>query len=374
MTKLFFAIVGLILIIYGALYIMTPESSPADNPTPTASSTPTAVVSDEATVIADNLDIPWDIAFLPDNTLLVTERPGHVLHIDPATGSRTEIPVTVGARGEGGLLGIVLHPQFATNHYVYLYLSSGGTGETKNKIDRYTYVNDTLTLDREIIGNIPGATYHDGGRMEFGPDGKLYVTTGDATSAKIAQDLKSLGGKTLRLNDDGTIPSDNPFGTAVYSLGHRNPQGLAWDRDGNLWQTEHGPTGEGGRCCHDEINKIVKGGNYGWPSIIGDETKAGLLTPARHSADGTWAPASLVYLDGALYFGGLKGEAIYRATITDGVITTLDTFWKGTYGRIRTIRIGPDNMFYITTSNTDGRGSAKSGDDKIIRVAPSQLR
>ncbi len=372
MTRLFLSIVAVILILYGALYLVTPEEPVVVPVTGTATTTQTTSL--EPIVIAENLDIPWDIAFLPDNTMLVTERPGTLLHIGPASGSQVSIPVSVGARGEGGLLGVVVHPQFETNSYVYLYMSSGGVGQTSNRVVRYTYANNTLIEDKEIIKGIPGATYHDGGRMEFGPDGKLYITTGDATKAAIAQDMKSLGGKILRLNDDGSIPTDNPFGTAVWSSGHRNPQGLAWDTDGNLWQTEHGPTGEKGRCCHDELNKIVKGGNYGWPAVIGDETSEGQIPPAWHSGDGTWAPASLVYFDGSLYFGGLIAEGLYKATIENGAITALTKHLDGTYGRIRTIRVGPDGMFYLTTSNTDGRGTAGATDDRIIRINPLSLR
>lgn len=371
MTRVFLGIVVLIIVLYGALYLATPQDSVAQPSNGTATSTIPA--SMEPAIIAENLDIPWDIAFLPDNSMLVTERPGALLHIDPANGSNISIPVAVATRGESGLLGVVIHPQFESNRYVYLYMSSGGVGQTTNRVVRYIFSDNTLTEDKVIISGIPGATYHDGGRMEFGPDGKLYVTTGDATRAAIAQDIQSLGGKILRLNDDGTIPSDNPYSSAVWSSGHRNPQGLAWDVDGNLWQTEHGPTGEGGRCCHDEVNKIIKGGNYGWPAIIGNESRAGMLSPAWHSSDGTWAPASLVYHEGSLFFGGLIAEGLYEATVENGAITSVTKHLDGMYGRIRTIRVGPDNMLYLTTSNTDGRGNAGATDDRIIRINPQAL-
>lgn len=370
MTRFFLAIVVVIIVMYAVLSINTSqETAPI-----TGAATTTNPVSMEPTIIADNLDIPWDIAFLPDATLLVTERPGVLLHINPSDDSRIAIPVSVGARGEGGLLGVLIHPQFSENRYVYLYMSSGGVGQTTNRVVRYTYTENSLTEDKVIIQGIPGATYHDGGRMEFGPDGKLYITTGDATKGAIAQDMSSLGGKILRLNDDGTIPSDNPLNTAVWTSGHRNPQGLAWDNDGNLWETEHGPTGEGGRCCHDEVNKLVKGGNYGWPTIIGDETKDGMQNPAWHSGENTWAPASLVYFDGSLYFGGLIAKGLFEAKIENGVVVSLTKHLDGIYGRIRTIRVGPDNMFYITTSNKDGRGTAGATDDRIIRINPDSLR
>src|SRR3989344_4118983 len=193
---------------------------------------------------------------------------------------------------------------------------SDGNGTT-NRIERYRFLNDALSDKKVIISGIPGALYHDGGRMEFGADGMLYVTTGDATKEDIAQDKNSLGGKILRLNDDGSIPGDNPFpGSPVWSYGHRNPQGLAWDGAGRLWETEHGPTGENQECCRDEINLIEKGGNYGWPTITGAETRTGMLSPALQSGGSdTWAPASLAYYKGSLFFGGLRGAALYEAVL-----------------------------------------------------------
>src|SRR3989344_4511354 len=327
------------------------------------------------TTIVRNLEIPWDIAFLPEGEMLVTERAGRVIIILP-DGTKRELPVPdVKKTGEGALLGIMLHPDFKSNRLLYLYMSAPDTSsQTQNRVVRYRYENGILTEDRVIIDNIPGATYHDGGRMEFGPDGMLYITTGDATTPKIAQDKNSLGGKILRLKDNGGIPADNPFGTAVWSYGHRNPQGLTWDNAGRLWETEHGTTGEGGRCCNDEINLIQKGANYGWPAIIGGEYKAEMITPVWGSEEDTWAPASIAYLDGRLYFGGLKGEALYEAVLDGERIVELKTHFKGEFGRIRTVRVGPDNMLYLTTSNRDGRGSPTAEDDRILRINPETLR
>jgi glucose/arabinose dehydrogenase len=352
--------------------IPAPERPPA---TETASSTATSTTQTPPVyeVIAEGLEIPWDIAFLPEGSMLVTERTGQVVEIAP-DGTKHEIPVPgVKQGGEGGLLGLTLHPDFEVNRYVYLYMSSPSTsGETKNRVVRYIFKNDTLTENRVIIENIPGAIYHDGGRMEFGPDDRLYITTGDATTAAIAQSLQSLGGKILRLHDDGVVPSDNPFSSAVYSLGHRNPQGLAWDSAGRLWETEHGRSGATSGL--DEINLIEKGKNYGWPDIEGDKTRTGMVQPVRHSgANDTWAPASLVYLNGSLFFGGLRGEALYEAVLDGPKIVEFKEHFKNEFGRIRTVRVGPDNMLYITTSNTDGRGTPQTGDDKIILINPKLL-
>lgn len=337
--------------------------------------TPTGEELADITVIASNLEIPWDIAFLPDGSMLVTERTGSLLHIQKS-GTTTEIAIKrAETRGESGLLGVVAHPNFSENRFIYVYMTAAGArGETENRVERYRFADGVLTDEKMIIDKITGATYHDGGRMAFGPDGLLYITTGDATRGAIAQDKNSLGGKILRLKDDGSIPSDNPFGNAVYTYGHRNPQGLAWDASGQLWETEHGPTGESGRCCHDEVNLLAKGGNYGWPTIIGDETKGGMQNPAAHSGDSTWAPASAAIIGNTLYFGGLMGEGLYEGTIEGSSLTNIKKHFDNEYGRIRTVKVGPEGYLYLTTSNRDGRGNATDGDDKIIRVNPATLQ
>lgn len=320
-------------------------------------------------IVAQNLIIPWDIAFLPPagEEMLVTERGGQLLRIGK---DKKTYPIE-GVRhvGEGGLLGITLHPLFTENHFVYLYLTSQNNGRLINRVERYRYEDNQLSNRTVIIDDIPGAQYHDGGRIAFGPDGFLYVTTGDAGQSALAQDTNSLAGKILRLNEDGSIPSDNPFGNAVWSYGHRNPQGISWDENLRLWSTEHGRSGVA--SGYDELNLIEKGGNYGWPAIQGAETRDGMIAPALHSGSSdTWAPASLVISMGRAIFGGLRGEALYVATIEDGQASDLRKLFKGEYGRIRTVRVGPDGYFYLTTSNRDDRGSVSSDDDKIIRIHP----
>lgn len=333
----------------------------------TATSEPMYEVT-EPTVIAEGLTIPWALTWLPTGEILVTERPGTLRRI----GRDQKVHTISGVlhRGEGGLLGLALHPNFAKNGWLYLYLTTNDGGKVTNRVERYVYANDTLTDRTDIITGIPGANNHDGGALSFGPDGKLFVTTGDASAESNAQDTKSLAGKILRVNDDGSIPSDNPFGTAVYSYGHRNPQGLAWDSQGNLWATEHGRSGV--LSGYDELNKIEKGKNYGWPNIQGDEMEGEMVIPALHSgANSTWAPASAAFVNGSVFFGGLKGAALYEAVLPTvyGEAPTLKTHLLNKYGRIRAVVVSPDKKtLFITTSNKDGRGSVKAGDDKIIRV------
>lgn len=321
-------------------------------------------------VIATGLEIPWDIAFLPNGEMLVTERLGRLVNI--TTGK--EIKVSgIHHVGEGGLLGMVLHPNFEQNNFIYLYHTVKTGDSVENTVVRYMYEGDTLTEDKVILSGIPSAIYHDGGRMEFGPDGKLWITVGDATSPEGAQDPGTLLGTLLRLNDDGT-PAPNTMPSGVYSYGHRNAQGLAWDDAGNLWSTEHGRT-SATLTGMDEVNLIVGGGNYGWPEIEGDEERVGMISPSAHSGpDVTWAPASAVYWNGSIFFGGLKGEAIYEAVLDGASVREVKTHMKGEYGRIRTIRLGPDGMFYVTTSNRDGRGTPVAQDDRIIRMNPEIFR
>lgn len=318
-------------------------------------------------VVAENLSIPWEIVFLPDNSMLVTERAGTLKHI----ASGTVIPVSgITHRGEGGLLGMALHPDFKNNQFLYLYSTTTANGGLSNRVERYTFSNNALSNRAVIIENIPGSSNHDGGRIAFGPDGMLYITTGDAEKTENAQNKNSLAGKILRLKDDGSIPADNPFKTAVYSYGHRNPQGITWDSNGNLWQTEHGPSGI--QTGNDELNKIVKGGNYGWPTITGNETQQGMISPVFTSGDNeTWAPAGIVFANDHLFFTGLRGQSLYISKVTNGTASPLSTYLRQKYGRLRTVVVGPDGYLYVATNNTDGRGTKKANDDKIIRISPN---
>lgn len=328
------------------------------------------------TVIIESLEVPWAIAFLPDNRMLVTERPGRVRIVDINGISKqaliATINVDVESDGEGGLLGIALHPNFSQNHYVYLYYTYKSQGnQTLNRVVRMKFENDKLINEEIIVDKIPGAIYHNGGRIKFGPDGYLYITTGDARNSSQAQDINLLAGKILRVTSDGKKASGNPFNNFVYSYGHRNPQGIAWNSSRQLWETEHGrsnPTG------FDEVNFIQSGKNYGWEIIQGSETKAGLETPKQNSgATTTWAPSGAAFVGNSLFFAGLKGETLYEAIIQNSQVVELKEHLVGEYGRLREVIVGSDGMLYITTSNKDGRGNPGSSDDKIIRVNPQKL-
>lgn len=332
--------------------------------------------------IATNLEIPWAIAFLPaspnasqggpDVTILITERTGAIKTI--RNGILDQDPLAtideVKASGEGGLLGIAVDPEFEQNNFIYIYYTYDDSGaNTKNRVVRFKLTNKILSDKTILVDAIPGASNHDGGRIAFGPDGFLYITTGDAQEPSLAQNTNSLAGKILRVTKDGKAATDNPFNNRVYSYGHRNPQGISWDENGNLWETEHGPSGGFyPNCCQDEINKIIKGKNYGWPNSVGNNISTGTVGPILHSGKDTWAPGSVLFYNGSLYFGGLKGSALYKYTIENKKLTE---HFKNEFGRIRDIVLGPDGFFYITTSNRDGRGIPSSDDDKIIRIDPS---
>lgn len=333
---------------------------------PTQSNLPSGIQASSRDVetLAERLETPWSIAVLPDNSILVTERAGTVQKIDD-DGMSYQIDGVV-ETSEGGLLGIVLHPEFESNNFVYLYSTYQQNDSTLNKIDRYHFVDNTFTFDRQIIAGIPGANTHDGGALAFGPDQKLYASTGDANTPEAAQNTSSLAGKILRLNDDGSIPADNPFANAVFSYGHRNPQGITWDDQGRMWSTEHGPSGSA--SGRDELNLIERGQNYGWPIVTGDETREGLRTPIAQSGDDeTWAPGNIVFANGSLFFTGLRGQTLYEAAIADDNSVSLTRHFTAQYGRLRALTI-QNNTLLVSTSNTDGRGSPNQNDDLILRV------
>src|SRR3990172_9479468 len=249
----------------------------------------------QITVIAQSLDTPWAIAFLPDKSMLFTQRNGEVRLIDE-NGKLDTSPVAtlknVREIGEGGLLGIAVHPNFSFNNYIYFYYTYRGSGDdTLNRVVRMIYKDKKLSDEQIILDRIPGASNHNGGRIKFGPDNFLYIGTGDAQNPSQAQDKNSLAGKILRTTDEGKPIPGNPFGNLVYSFGHRNPQGLAWDREDQLWATEHGPS------TKDELNLIEMGKNYGWSTIQGDEKRDGLETPVINSGSSTWAPAGTAFLE-----------------------------------------------------------------------------
>lgn len=343
------------------------------SPTPPSNTTPEQR-STESTprvqAIAENLVVPWALIFLPDNRILVTERPGRVKLIDPASQTA---PKTVGeiedvlSAGEGGLLGIALHPDFPQNSFIYVYYTYASEGEnTLNRVTRFKLENETLQERQIILDQIPGASNHNGGRLKFGPDNFLYITTGDAQNPSLSQDRNSLAGKILRVMDEGNPAPGNPFNNHTYAYGLRNPQGLTWDNQGRLWSSDHGST------ATDEINQINAGGNYGWPNVRGDQTQQGIVSPAVQSGSATWAPSGLAFLNNSLYFGGLRGQALFQVDLNRSPMEAT-AHLEREFGRIRDVVVGPDNSLYITTSNRDGRGLPNRGDDKILAIDPKQL-
>jgi aldose sugar dehydrogenase len=322
-------------------------------------------------VLAENLDVPWAIDIAEDGRLFFTERNGRILAIDK-NGSLLSDPVAyinVMQNGESGLLGLALHPNFTENHLLYVYHTySNDSAAVLNQVLMLTEKDNKIVESKVIIDNIPAADRNDGGRIKFGPDGKLYIATGDARQPELAQDAGSLAGKILRLNSDGSIPEDNPFeGSPVYSYGHRNIQGLAWHPvTGELYASEHGLEG------NDEINLINPGSNYGWP--IEDcnadkfEKPVVCFNPAIAPAGMTFAASDILGYQNDILLATLKAQHIRLIDLkSDNESNILTGF-----GRIRDVIEASDGSLYFTTSNKDGRAVPAQNDDKILRIISPQ--
>jgi len=331
--------------------------------------------------VVTNLEIPWSLAFAPDGRLFVTERPGRVRIVE--NGRLAPSPALVlddvYAVGEAGLLGVALHPDFAGNRLVYLaYTARRADGVAVNRLVRYREAGGTLAQRVVLLDDIPAAGIHDGSRVRFGPDGLLYMTMGDAATPSVAQDPASPNGKILRVNDDGTTPAGNPFSSPVYSIGHRNPQGIDWDPvTGNLWETEHG------QSANDEVNLIERGRNYGWPVIEAAQEAPGMERPVLYFAPETAAPSGASFYRGTLvpgfagnlFFGALRGAHLHRVVLDPADrrrVAGHEKLLEGRFGRIRDVVSGPDGAIYFCTNNRDGRGTPTAGDDRILRIVAAQ--
>ena len=345
----------------------------------------TKEVSFKVETAVSGLQVPWSIAWSHDGRMFFTERPGRVrVVVNGQLRPQPLISVSdVEPSGESGLMSLALHPQFADNHFIYLAYAYKGASQLV-RVVRYRETDTGLTDRKIIIENIPAAQFHAGCRLRFGPEGKLYITTGDATERPLAQKLDSLAGKTLRLNDDGTVPSDNPFGgqanarPEIWTLGHRNAQGMDWQPGTNLmFQTEHGPSGFDGPGGGDEVNIVERGKNYGWPTIHHRETRDGLESPLLEYTPAV-APASGMFyrgnsfpqFKGNFFFGCLRGERIVRVVLDGRRVVSQEALLQGKYGRIRDVAEGLDGSIYFSTSNQDGRGKPAADDDRIIRLVP----
>jgi glucose/arabinose dehydrogenase len=321
------------------------------------------------TQIGTDTDIPWGLVTLPDGTILYNRRDAHdIVHLNPATGAKTTIgtvPNVDNTDGEGGLTGLAVSGSFSSDHWLYLM----HTSPTDNRIVRIRLDGDTLNTGTEqiLLTGILRNKFHDGGRLRFGPDGKLYASTGDAQNGDNAQNKNSLNGKVLRLNTDGSVPSDNPFGNYVWSYGHRNPQGLGFDSQGRLWEQEFG------NAIMDETNLITKGGNYGWPACEGTDGTcgtAGFIAPKRTypTADGSCSGIAIVR--DVLYVACERGTRMYREVISGSSLTDVQTYFNGTYGRLRTVEPAPDGGLWLTTSNNGDKDSIpNNSDEKLFHVA-----
>jgi glucose/arabinose dehydrogenase len=342
-----------------------PPPATAGEPSATASDSadPVEVTSPDVTdTIATGLEVPWGIDFLPGGDAVVTERDsGAVLRIAEDDHAVTELGSIAEAspNGEGGLLGVAASPSYTRDRTLFFYLSANAD----NRVVRATVSGGQLTEPEPLLTGIPLNSYHDGGRIAFGPDGYLYVATGDAGDGELAQDPDSLSGKILRITPNGRPAPGNPSGSPVWSLGHRNVQGLAWIGD-QLWASEFGDN------TYDELNRIEPGGNYGWPEVEGRGGEdRGFIDPVAQWSTSEASPSGLAAANGSLWMGALRGERLWQIDPSSGDATEHLT---GEYGRLRTVVTAPDGTLWVTTSNRDGRGSPAEQDDQILQITLPQ--
>ena len=355
-------VAAIVVAIVFSVLVLTSPTDPIPLPIPNSNSE-----SDFVTILAENLDKPRAIAVSNDR-IFVTEKDGLIKVIQNNTLLESPLATLRGADVfDGGLLGITLHPNFSTNHYMYVFLTYEEDDNLWNKILRITESENKLQNAETILDKIPGSSFTNGGFIKFGPDEKLYVGTGTVSDAShLPQDLNSLSGKILRLNDDGTIPDDNPFSNSlVYSLGHRNPQGMTWDDDGNLFVAEFGPE------KNDEINLIQAGKNYGWPEeqCSGDKD----FEDALLCYDPSIEPGGILFYSGnslefesSFIMASMRASNLYQLDFEEG-LSSQKSILSG-IGRVRDVVQGPDGSLYVITSNTDGKGFPDSMDDKLLRI------
>ncbi len=375
--------VGVFFVVANYLGIFkTKDYSLTQKDTPIASQNRNRIVDYEIQEVARDLYVPWSIAFTSENRILVTERNGQLREIKD--GKLNPLPLMVfeevSATGEEGLMGLTVDPDYAKNGQIYVSYAYADNEGMFVKVVRLKDFGDRVKEDKVIIDKIPAATYHAGNRLKFGPDKKLYITTGDGSKKELAQELGSLAGKILRLNNDGSIPGDNPYpNSPVYSLGHRNPQGLAWNIKGDvLFSTEHGPSLIDGPAGGDEINIIEKALNYGWPILSHEKRKEGYIHPIALFTPAVAPSSAMIYsgklfpqYEGDLFFGGLKGEGLFRADISNydpKLILATEKLGDVDFGRIREVAESPSGEIYFSTSNRDGRGKVNGGDDRIYKL------
>lgn len=328
----------------------------------------------------DSLVVPWSLVFLPNGDALVAQRPGSIVRVPAGTSEPVSyFDLDVAHQVDAGLLGMALHPDFPASPYVYVMHTYEDGDALVNRVVRLRHQDETAAFDRVVFDGIPAARIHIGGRIAFGPDGMLYVGTGDLAEPPLSQDLNSLAGKILRLTPEGAVPVDNPVGgSPVYSYGHRVVQGLAWEPEtGAMLNSEHGPSGfeQEGQVAHrDEINRVLPGRNYGWPEVVGAPHIEGFEDPILMWKNRSVPPGGMTFHRGDLFIATLGSQALLRIRFgSDYSVERIERWFaflpnSGLYGRLRDVAVGPDGNLYVTTSNTDGRAELRPHDDKILRI------